>query len=125
VHFFPEGECYIRNQEIRQFRRGAFHAACWRGIPVIPVTTVLRERAWQVWRWFDLPPRVLVVIGAPLHPAADEGRPLAGVSRVAEEELRRRAHAVMQSVIDREGGCKAMGRGMMPRIGLHHAVATR
>jgi 1-acyl-sn-glycerol-3-phosphate acyltransferase len=123
VHFFPEGECYVRNQEIRQFQRGAFHAACRRGLPVIPMTTVLRERAWPVWRWLDLPPRVLVIIGAPLRPVVDGARPFAGVSRAAEEELRCRVRALMQSAIDHEGGCKTLGRGMMPRLGLHHAVA--
>jgi hypothetical protein len=30
----------------------------------------------------------------------------------------------MQEVIDREGGCKTLGRGAMPRLALHEAVAT-
>jgi 1-acyl-sn-glycerol-3-phosphate acyltransferase len=111
VHYFPEGECYLRNQQIMPFRRGAFQAACWRGLPVVPVTTVLKERAWNLWRLLDLPPHVLVVIGEPLRPGH--------ATKNAEAALALRAREIMQSVIDREGGCKTMGRGAMRRLALH------
>ncbi len=123
VHFFPEGECHLRNQDIRPFRRGAFHEACRHALPVIPVTTVLRERAWPLWRRLGLPPRVLVVIGAPMTVGGTRGRLAAG-SRSAEEDLASRVRAVMQAVIDREGGCKTIGRGQMPRLALHEAVSA-
>jgi 1-acyl-sn-glycerol-3-phosphate acyltransferase len=118
VHFFPEGECHLRNQQIRSFRRGAFHAALRRGLPVIPVTTVLRERAWPLWRRLGLPPRVLVVIGRPRTAGAAAG------ARSAEEDLARTIHDEMQTFIDREGGCKTIARGQMPRIALHRAIAA-
>ncbi|MCX7030160.1 MAG: lysophospholipid acyltransferase family protein [Spirochaetes bacterium] len=93
VHYFPEGECYLRNQQIKPFHRGAFHAACLRGLPV------------------------LVVLGEPLVP--DRDVPL----RAAEESLARRIREQMQAVIDREGGCKTMSRGAMPRLTLHRQGA--
>jgi 1-acyl-sn-glycerol-3-phosphate acyltransferase len=114
VHFFPEGECYLRNQQVMPFQRGAFHAACRRGLPVIPITTVLRTRAWRVWHRLGLPPRTLLVIGEPLRPSSG--------SRNEEEALSERAREIMQAVIDREGGCKTMGRGAMPRLAVHKAV---
>ena len=43
LHFFPEGECYRGCQDIRAFHPGAFLLACRMGLPVVPVTTVLRE----------------------------------------------------------------------------------
>jgi len=124
VHFFPEGECFLRNQEIQPFQRGAFHAALQRGLPVIPVTTVLRQRAWQLWRRLGLPPRVLIVIG-PLRPPprAPEG-PSARSARRVEEDFARRLRAEMQAVIGREGGCTTISRGKMPRLGLHRAAAA-
>jgi 1-acyl-sn-glycerol-3-phosphate acyltransferase len=133
VHFFPEGECYLRNQQIQPFRRGAFHAALHRGLPVIPVTTVLRERAWPLWRRLGLPPRVTVVIGGPRQPAGVPGGTCASGNpsatsasgtRSIEDEWARRVRVEMQAVIDREGGCKTIGRGQMPRLGLHQRVAA-
>ena len=133
VHFFPEGECFLRNQEIQPFRRGAFHAALRRGLPVIPVTTVLRARAWPLWRRLGLPPRVLVVIGVPRQPSRvpmeprAAGSPFAAAApgtRSIEEDAARRIHDEMQAVIDREGGCRTLGRGRMPRLGLHRAVTA-
>jgi 1-acyl-sn-glycerol-3-phosphate acyltransferase len=119
LHFFPEGECYLRNQEIRPFQRGAFHAALCRRLPVVPVTTVLRERAWLLWRRLGLPPRALLVIGTPWWPPAGAAR-----TRSIEHDLACRLRTEMQAVIDREGGCKTIGRGQMPRLALHHAATA-
>jgi 1-acyl-sn-glycerol-3-phosphate acyltransferase len=117
LHFFPEGECYLRNQQVMPFHRGAFHIACRRGLPVVPIAIVLKERTGKVWQRLDLPPRILVTIEQPLHPASS--------SRSAEEDLASRARDAIQAAIDREGGCKTMGRGAMPRLGLHQAVSDR
>lgn len=114
VHFFPEGECFIRNQQLMPFHRGAFLAACRHRLPVIPVTVVLKERVWKLWRLLDLPPRALVLVGAPLDPMP--------CTRTGVEALAVRARAIMQSAIDLEGGCKTIGRGAMPRLALHRAA---
>jgi 1-acyl-sn-glycerol-3-phosphate acyltransferase len=117
LHFFPEGECYLRNQQIMPFQRGAFRVACRRGLPVVTVTTVLKERAMKLWQTFGLPPRVLILIGKPICPGAD--------SKSAAEACATLAREIMQATIDREGGCKTIGRGAMPRLGLHQAVIER
>jgi 1-acyl-sn-glycerol-3-phosphate acyltransferase len=117
LHFFPEGECYIRNQQLMPFHRGAFHVACRRGLPVVPIAIVLKKRTLKIWQRLRLPPRVLVTIGRPLYPGSS--------SRSAEEELASRARDAIQASIDREGGCKTMGRGAMPRLALHQAVIER
>lgn len=114
LHFYPEGECYVRNQQIMPFHRGAFRAACRLGLPVVTVTVVLKERAWKAWRLLDLPPRALVLIGKPLDPQPD--------TRAGIEALASRARQTMQAAIDREGGCKSIGRGAMPRLALHRAA---
>jgi 1-acyl-sn-glycerol-3-phosphate acyltransferase len=112
--FFPEGECYLRNQQVMPFHRGAFHVACRRGLPVVPIAIVLKQRASKICQRLRMPPRILMVIGKPLHPTSP--------SRSAEEDLSSRAREAIQSVIDREGGCKTMGRGAMPRLALHEHV---
>jgi len=75
VHFFPEGECYLWNQEIQTFHPGAFYLACRLHIPVMPIITVLYERRWfgrnslSLWgRTLRLPPKVTIIIGDPLYP---------------------------------------------------------
>jgi 1-acyl-sn-glycerol-3-phosphate acyltransferase len=114
LHFFPEGECYLRNQQIMPFQRGAFRVACRRGLPVVTVTTVLRKRAMKLWQTLGLPPRVLILIGKPISPGANSKSGAEACSSLARE--------AMQATIDREGGCKTIGRGAMPRLGLHQAV---
>lgn len=117
LHFFPEGECYLRNQQVMPFHRGAFHIACRRGLPVVPIAIVLKQRTSKIGRRLRLPPRVTVVIGQPLAAVS--------ATRSAEEELASRARAAIQSAIDREGGSKTIGRGAMPRLALHeHAMAA-
>jgi 1-acyl-sn-glycerol-3-phosphate acyltransferase len=117
VHFFPEGECYLRNQQIMPFHRGAFRAASRRGLPVVTVTTVLRKRVLKLWNTLHLPPRILILIGKPISPAAS--------TKSASIACATLARQTMQATIDREGGCKTIGRGAMPRLGLHQAVIER
>lgn len=137
VHFFPEGECYLWNQEIRPFYTGAFYLACRLMVPVIPITTVLRERrvfgrsSFAVFRWVvRVPPHVTVVVGRPLSPEAflapsrgtdptanreaskEPKKSLRRASRLMSETVR----AQMQEAIDRERGSKTIYRGKMPRI---------
>jgi 1-acyl-sn-glycerol-3-phosphate acyltransferase len=126
IHFFPEGECYDGNQDIMPFHWGAFLLAARLGVPVVPVTTVLRERRWRgrttirvLGRRLRIPPRVIVDIGAPrpvprLGGRADAPRPLSlkAVAEMWGNEVR----AAMQAVIDREGGSRRLFRGQMPRL---------
>jgi 1-acyl-sn-glycerol-3-phosphate acyltransferase len=131
IHFFPEGECYRASQVIQPFHPGAFLLACRLNVPVVPLTTVLHETRWRgrrslriAGRDILLPPRVTIVIGAPvppplaLLPAAGQGED--GVSRKKEaKNLSEQVRAGMQETIDREKGCKTMYRGIMPRLVKH------
>jgi 1-acyl-sn-glycerol-3-phosphate acyltransferase len=122
VHFFPEGECYQWSQVVQPFHPGAFVLACRLGVPVIPVATVLRARSWGGRHFLTLggrkihvPPRVTVVVGAPLHSSGGVGK-ARGTLRSAAQDLQQRAHRSIQAAIDREGGSKEIFRGQMPRI---------
>ncbi|MGD0727954.1 MAG: lysophospholipid acyltransferase family protein [Spirochaetia bacterium] len=131
IHFFPEGECYRENQVIQAFHPGAFLLACRLNVPLVPITTVLHETRWRGRRSFRvagkdilLPPRVTIVIGAPvpvpltLLPAAGQGEDGASLKRAAKN-LSEQVRAGMQATIDRERGSKTMYRGIMPRLVKH------
>ena len=134
LHFFPEGECYRGNQDLMPFHPGAFLLACRLRVPVIPVTTVLHRRTWRgratlhvAGRDFRIPPRVSVVVGAPVFPppvdAAGAASP--GVSpRRAARAMSAAVREAMQQTIDAEGGCKSMSRGQMPRLVKHRDAAS-
>jgi 1-acyl-sn-glycerol-3-phosphate acyltransferase len=149
IHFFPEGECYRRNQDIRPFHPGAFFLACRLRVPVVPLTTVLYERQWfgkssfsMLGRTLRLPLRVTIVIGEPLYAEdflgaclhtsrSDSGNyQFAGLSRTtcpgivetatslkgAAKAMSRYVRELMQATVDREGGCKTICNGKMPRL---------
>ena len=122
IHFFPEGELSLQNQQLEPFHPGAFLLACRRGVPVVPVTTVLHQRLWRgkgfvrvAGHAFPLPPRVTIVIGAPRFPNEQERRSPARAARLMADRVREE----MQRAIDRHGGCKSIARGLMPRLGKH------
>lgn len=121
IHFFPEGELYRENQELNAFHPGAFLIACRLHVPVIPVTTILHQRLWRgkgtvriAGRMFRLPPRITIVIGAPVAPPDDARMPSRAARRMADQ-----VRGIMQETIDRGGGCKSMSRGIMPRLVRH------
>jgi 1-acyl-sn-glycerol-3-phosphate acyltransferase len=124
LHFFPEGECYRWNQEIQPFQPGAFLLACRLGLPVIPITTVLRDRRWRgrtsvrvFGRTVPLPPVVTVIIGSPVHSsvAFPDSYDLHAL-RGAALHLASLVRASMQATIDTMGGSKTIYRGKMPRL---------
>jgi 1-acyl-sn-glycerol-3-phosphate acyltransferase len=122
VHFYPEGECFLLNQEIKPFKAGAFYYAVKMGIPVMPIVTVLRRRTrWRfvIRRVVDRKPaqvRVLahVHILPPMLPPTATGK----VSSDLHQAIlfARQVRAKMQRLIDSEDGDKSICRGPMPRI---------
>jgi 1-acyl-sn-glycerol-3-phosphate acyltransferase len=121
VHIFPEGECYLWNQEIKDFQPGAFYLACRLHLPVVPVTTVLHQRRWLgreslrfSGRTLRIPPRVTVVVGEPVYPNGTTGRSLKREAVEMSCEIR----TIMQRTIDQQGGSKGMAKGRMPRLTL-------
>lgn len=132
IHFFPEGECYEGNQDIMPFHWGAFLLAARLGVPVVPITTVLRERRWRgkltvriLGREVRIPPRVTIVISPPCHaPAARADTPRPPTLKEAAAAWGCEVRAAMQAVIDREGGSRSLFRGQMPRMGKRRQTAA-
>lgn len=106
VHFYPEGECFLLNQDIRPFKAGAFYYAIRFGAKIVPIVTVLKRRGGRV--------RAEAHILPALSPPAASGRAAADLH--AAIALARQTRAAMQARIDAAGGDKSLYLGPMPRI---------
>jgi len=118
LHFYPEGECYLYNQKINEFKTGAFRTAAELDIPVIPCVTVFSKGPFRPWSFWGrtLPLETLVVL-EPEYPSRYVKRDEKG--ELVSDSIREFAEAVrqkMQAEIDRRGGTSAFYRGQMQRI---------
>jgi len=118
LHFYPEGECFLYNQRIREFQSGAFRIAAELDIPVIPLVTVFSNGLFKPWSFWgrSLPVEKLVVLD-PVYPAQYIRRD--GKGEITIESVRGFAEAVrekMQREIDRRKGSMAFFRGQMERM---------
>ena len=118
LHFYPEGECFLYNQRIREFQSGAFRIAAELDVPVIPLVTVFSNGLFKPWTFWgrSLPAETLVVLD-PVYPAEYVRRD--GNGEFTRESIRDYAEAVrrkMQAEIDRRGGSTAFYRGQMERL---------
>jgi 1-acyl-sn-glycerol-3-phosphate acyltransferase len=118
LHFYPEGECFLYNQRIREFQSGAFRIATELDIPVIPLVTVFSDGLFKPWSFWgrSLPVEKLVVLD-PVYPAQYIQRD--GKGEITTESVKEFADAVrqkMQREIDRRKGSMAFSRGRMERI---------
>jgi 1-acyl-sn-glycerol-3-phosphate acyltransferase len=118
LHFYPEGECYLYNQNIKEFKPGAFFIAAELDIPVIPLVTVFRDGFFRPWSFLgrSAPLETLVVL-EPEYPSRSVKRNENG--ELSADSVREFAEAVrkkMQAEIDRRGGSRAFYRGVMERI---------
>jgi 1-acyl-sn-glycerol-3-phosphate acyltransferase len=118
LHFYPEGECFLYNQKIREFQTGAFRIAAELDIPILPLVTVFSNGPFKPWSfWGRSLPRETLVILDPVYPVHYIRRDEKG--DISPESIREFAEAVrqkMQAEIDRRGGSTAFFRGQMERI---------
>jgi 1-acyl-sn-glycerol-3-phosphate acyltransferase len=118
IHFYPEGECFLYNQRIREFKKGAFYLAAVLDVPVIPMVTVFsgdpRKRSFGIFR---RRPRQTLVILKPVYPGGFIRRNRAG--RINMQSVWAYAEAIrilMQAEIEKRGGTQGFFKGKMERI---------
>jgi 1-acyl-sn-glycerol-3-phosphate acyltransferase len=124
LHFYPEGECYLYNQQIMPFKPGAFLVAARLNVPVIPLLTVFSEGALKPKTFFARKfPKARIVVLDSVYPSCyvrrdnDGGIVMASVKEFAEA-----VRGAMQREIDRRheadarAGTQAYFKGLMPRI---------
>jgi 1-acyl-sn-glycerol-3-phosphate acyltransferase len=118
LHFYPEGECFLYNQKIKEFKPGAFRIAAELDIPVVPLVTVFSRGPFRPWSfWGRSMPFETLVILEPEYPSRYVSRDENG--ELSIDSIREFAEAVrqkMQAEIDRRHGCAAFYRGQMQRI---------
>jgi 1-acyl-sn-glycerol-3-phosphate acyltransferase len=118
LHFYPEGECFLYNQKINEFKPGAFWIAAELDIPVVPLVTVLSPGPFKPYSFLgrSLPKETLVVLD-PVYPSQfvkrnETGEPTAESVREYAQAVRE----IMQAEIDKRGGTQVFYRGHMERI---------
>jgi 1-acyl-sn-glycerol-3-phosphate acyltransferase len=118
IHFYPEGECYLYNQKIREFKPGAFYIAAELDIPVIPLVTVFSEGPFKPFSFFgrSLPKEKMIILD-PIYPARFVRRNETGVlSMDSVREFAQEVREIMQREIEARHGSPAFYRGKMERL---------
>ncbi|MFI3256777.1 MAG: 1-acyl-sn-glycerol-3-phosphate acyltransferase [Spirochaetales bacterium] len=112
IHFYPEGECYLHNQDVQAFHPGAFLVAAESDIPIVPLATVFRPRNG------GKKPQVFLYVLDPINPKDFQCKNentgevnLRAVRRFAEH-----TRTVIQNEIDKQGGTRRFNKGAMKRI---------
>ncbi|MDR0443548.1 MAG: 1-acyl-sn-glycerol-3-phosphate acyltransferase [Treponema sp.] len=118
LHFYPEGECFLYNQQIREFKAGAFRIAAELNIPVIPLVTVFSNGIFKPWSFWgrSLPKETLIVLD-PVYPfdyvkRDEKGEIISETVKIFAETVRQK----MQREIDCRNGTSAFYRGQMKRV---------
>ncbi|WP_461256333.1 lysophospholipid acyltransferase family protein [Treponema sp. R80B11-R83G3] len=118
MHFYPEGECFLYNQNIKEFKTGAFRIASELDVPVIPMVTVLTKGLFRPWSfWGSTLPNETLIILDPEYPSRYVKRDERG--EITADSIREFAQTVrqkMQAEIDKRGGSSVFYRGQMKRI---------
>jgi 1-acyl-sn-glycerol-3-phosphate acyltransferase len=118
ILFYPEGECYLYNQEIKDFKPGAFFISASLDLPVIPIVSVLTEGSHKRRSFFGRPfPKQTTIALDPVYPAdyikKDENGDITPASiREFGEAVRQK----MQQEIYKRGGTMAYYKGQMERM---------
>ncbi|HOR48923.1 MAG TPA: 1-acyl-sn-glycerol-3-phosphate acyltransferase [Rectinema sp.] len=123
VHFYPEGECFLGNQNIFPFKAGAVFFAIKFGVPVIPIVTILKRANGQKSKRIQVNVHML----EPIMPKTFLSKPISNIARDPPQEnhremlscaieCTREIHALMQAEIERSSGDKSLYKGPMPRI---------
>jgi 1-acyl-sn-glycerol-3-phosphate acyltransferase len=124
IHFYPEGECYVYNQEIMPFKTGAFFVAARLGLPVFPLITVFSEGLLKPKAPFarKFPKERLVVLD-PVYPSAyikynsDGSIAMPSVKEFAAAVYNMmRNEIVKRRELNNREGTQAYFRGRMPRM---------
>ena len=106
VLFYPEGECFLLNQELQSFKAGAFYYAMKFHAKIIPLVTVIKHSRRGI--------KAEVHIMKPIEAPRAEGKLSADLHKAIVLAIETRES--IQNLIDAHGGDKTLYQGPMPRI---------
>ncbi|MDR2102109.1 MAG: 1-acyl-sn-glycerol-3-phosphate acyltransferase, partial [Treponema sp.] len=118
IHFYPEGECFLYNQQIREFKPGAFRFAAELDIPVIPLVTIFSEGPFKPYSLLgrSVPRETIVALDA-VYPGRYIKRDEQGeISPESVKAFARAVREIMQREIDARHGSSAFFRGRLERL---------
>jgi len=118
LHFYPEGECYLYNQKIAEFKPGAFLIAAELNVPVIPMITVFSNGLFKPRSFLGrILPREKLVVLDPVYPSKYVHRNAKGELDInSVREFADVVRKIMQNGIDARRGSQAFYRGKLDRI---------
>lgn len=94
VHIYPEGSLWLYAQDVRDFKKGAFHMASDADVPALPVALVQRPcRGWR--RLFRRKPLFTAYILPPVYPDPS----LAGSKKI--EDMRARTQSAVRDILEK------------------------
>lgn len=114
AHFYPEGECFLFNQELKDFKAGAFYYAIKHRAAIVPLVTVLKAGGGLTGGGLPGGAKAELHILPAIEPPEASGRAARDLHEALA--LARSVRAAMQARIDESGGDKRLYRGPMPRI---------
>jgi 1-acyl-sn-glycerol-3-phosphate acyltransferase len=118
ILFYPEGECYLYNQHIKDFKPGAFYVSASLDLPVISLVSVLTEGKHKRRTFWGRPyPKQTTIALDAVYPSAyvkkdEKGDFIPASIREFGEAVRLK----MQQEIDSRGGTMAYYKGQMERM---------
>ena len=118
LHFYPEGECFLYNQQLREFKPGAFFVAAELDIPVIPLVTVFSNGHFSPHSLLGrILPREKLVVMDPIFPSAYIRRNEKGEADIdSVRELAEIVRQLMQAEINKRNGSSAFYKGRLERV---------
>ncbi len=111
IHFYPEGECFVNNQEVKPFNPGAFLVSAELNLPVFPLATVFTENK-------NGKPKITIYVLDPIYPDTfncvdtETGKINLKAVRRFSEHVRQ----TIQNEIVFRGGTQKYYKGQMKRI---------
>ncbi len=99
VHIYPEGELRLYDQELLEFKKGAFAMAVESNVPVIP-SVILTRKPQGIYKYIKSKPLITHVVLEPIYPDLSVDNKLERI-----EKLKHEAYNKMKEVLEKAETC--------------------
>ena len=99
VHIYPEGEMRLYDQELLEFKKGAFAMAVESNVPIIP-TVILTRKPHGIYKYIKTKPLITHVVLEPIYPDLSIENKLERIKKLKKE-----AYYKMQEVLEKAESC--------------------
>ena len=99
VHIYPEGELRLYDQELLEFKKGAFAMAVESNVPVIP-SVIITRKPQGIYKYIKSKPLITHVVLEPIYPDLSVDNKLERI-----EKLKHEAYNKMKEVLEKAETC--------------------